>query len=230
MSLVRKSADRIAGLVVRYASPGSKEWAQAIERELLYIESDWRALGWALSGVRVLFDRQPAPIRTLADLDVEVQKHAERRRHAMNNGWLGTNVYLFPFLIIALESLVDVAMGRHIFSSTVLLLGLVFLAPMMYLRTREPNVPDRDDPTGLIRFYVDELSALSSTSLTFWMFVVGVLLVIAGYELAIGFGWQSVMPLLWLPVLVLFLAKHRSNRRRLVQVEALLGAASDSHY
>ena len=228
MSLVRKSADRIAGLVVRYASPGSKEWAQAIESELLYIESDWRALGWALSGVRVLFDRQPAPIRTIADLDAAVQKYAERRRHAMNNGWLVTNVRLFVPLIYVLESLVDIAMGRHIFSNTLLLLGLLLLTPMMYRLTREPNVPDRDDPTGLVRFYVDELSAKSSTSLTFWMFVVGALLMIAGMELAIEFGWQSVMPLLWLPVLVLFLAKRFNNRRRLAQVEALLGATSDS--
>jgi len=101
---------------------------------------------------------------------------------------------------------------------------------MLYLRTREPNVPDRDDPAGLIRFYVDELSAISRTSLTFWMFVVGVLLVIAGFELAIGFGWQSVMPLLWLPALALFLAKHRKNRRRLAQVEALLNARADSSF
>ena len=227
MSLVRKSADRIAGLVVRYASPGSKEWAQAIESELLYIESDWRALGWALSGVRVLFDPQPAPLRTIADLDAAVQKYAERRRHAMNNGWLVTNVRLFAPLIYVLESLFDIAIGRHIFSNTVLLLGLLLLVPMIYRLTREPNVPDRDDPTGLVRFYVDELSAKSSTSLTFWMFVVGVLLMIAGLELAIGFGWQSVMPLLWLPALVLFLAKHRSNRRRLAQVEALLNTRAD---
>jgi hypothetical protein len=227
MSLVRKSADRIAGLVVRYASPGSKEWAQAIESELLYIESDWRALGWALSGVRVLFDIQPAPLRTIADLDAEVQRYAERRRHAMNNGWLGTNMYLFPLLIVVLESLIDVALGRQIFSNAVQLLGAFLLAPMMYRLTREPNVPDRDDPTGLIRFYVDELSAFSSASLAFCMFAVGDLLLIAGFALKISTGWLRVAPLLWLPVLVLFLAKRLNNRRRLVQVKALLGATSD---
>jgi hypothetical protein len=227
MSLVRRSAGRIAGLVVRYASPGSKEWAQAIESELLYIESDWRALGWALSGVRVLFDIQPAPLRTIADLDAEVQKYAERRRHAVNNGWLGTNVYLFPLLIAVLESLIDVALGLHLFSNAVQLLGSFLLAPMMYRLTREPNVPDRDDPTGLIRFYVDELSAFSSASLTFCMFAVGDLLMIVGFELKIRSGWGRVAPLLWLPVLVLFLAKRRSNRRRLAQVEALLDTRTD---
>jgi hypothetical protein len=228
MSFVRKTADRIAGLVVRYASPGSREWAQAIESELLYIESDWRALGWALSGMHVLLDFQPAPLRTLADLDAEVQKHAERRRHAVNNGWLITNAPLFPPLIYVLQFLFDVAIGRHIFSNTVLLLGLLLVAPTIYLRSREPNVPDRDDPTGLVRFYVDELSATSSNSLTFWMFVVGALLMIAGFELGIGFGWQSVMPLLLFPALALFLVQHRKNRRRLAKVEALLDTTSDS--
>lgn len=227
MSLVRRSADRIAGLVVRYASPGSKEWAQAIESELLYIESDWRALGWALSGVRVLFDAQPAPLRTIADLDVEAEKHAERRRHAVNNGWLVTNVRLLPLLLFVLESFIDVALGHDVFSNTALLLGLLLLAPTLYLRTREPNVPDRDDPTGLTRFYVEELSAVSRNSLTFWMFVVGFVPIILGFELKIRFGWESVVSLLWLLGLALFLAKHRSNRRRLAQVEALLNTMSD---
>ena len=227
MSLVRKSADRIAGLVVRYASPGSKEWAQAIESELLYIESDWRALGWALSGVRVLFDRQPAPLRTIADLDVEAKKHAERRLHAVNNGWLVTYVRLLPLLSYALALLLGVARGRHIFNSTVELLGLFFLVPLFYVRTREPNVPDMDDKAGLVRFYVDELSAVSRNSLTFWMFVAGFVLIIFGIELEIRFGWESVVSLLWLLVLALVLTKHRNDRRRLAQVEALLNARAD---
>jgi hypothetical protein len=33
--------------------------------------------------------------------------------------------------------------------------------------------------------------------------------------------------LIWLPLLALFLAKHRNNRRRLAQVEALLDTISD---
>jgi hypothetical protein len=54
MRILRKTAEKIAAAVVRYASAGSKEWAEAIASELAYIESDWRALAWALSGMRVL--------------------------------------------------------------------------------------------------------------------------------------------------------------------------------
>jgi hypothetical protein len=226
MSLVRKSADRIAGLVVRYGSPGSKEWAEAIESELVYIESDWRALAWALSGMRVLFNIQPSPLRTMAELDAEVQKYADLRRHAVNNPWLARNGQLIVLLIYALPLLFQLAIGRDIVSDIVQFLGWLLLAPMIYLRTREPNVPDRDNQIGLLRFYVDELSATSSTSLTFWMFVLGALLLIVGFELAIGFGWERVVPLLVLPALAYFLAKHRNNRRRLAQIEALLGTMS----
>ena len=35
MSLIRKIANGIADLVVRYASPGSKEWAEAMQAELV---------------------------------------------------------------------------------------------------------------------------------------------------------------------------------------------------
>lgn len=222
-------------MVVRCASAGSKEWALAIESELTSIENDWRALAWALSGTRVLFDTQPAPLPTIADLDAEVQKYADRRRHAMNNGWLGTNAPLLAPLIVALQTLSNIFIGRHIFSNTVLLLGLSLLAPMLYLRTREPDVPDRDDQAGLVRFYVNELSAATSTSKTFWMFVMGALITVIGIELKAPLQWdqwESVLPLLLLPVLILFpvacvVAKHRNNRRRLAQVEALIGTIPD---
>src|SRR5580692_3580648 len=120
MSFVRKAADSTAGLVVRCASPGSKEWALAIERELASIENDWRALAWALSGTRVLFDTQPAPLPAIADLDAEVQKYADRRRHAANNGFLITNLCLFAPSAVALQTLSNIVMGRHIFGNTVL--------------------------------------------------------------------------------------------------------------
>ena len=233
MSLVRRAADKIAGLVVRCASAGSKEWALAIEGELVHIESDWRALAWALSGVRVLFDTQPGPLGTIAELDAEVQRYADRRRNAMNNGWLATNLPLFPFLVTALESLFDIGTGRHVFNHTVLLMGLLLVVPWLYRRTREPNVPDRDDQGGLIRFYKDELSAVTRTSMTFWMLVVGAYVTIVGFELTSPHRWGSGLRLLLLPVLILLpvlallLARLRTMRRRLAQVDALLEANSD---
>ncbi|MGC2620708.1 MAG: hypothetical protein WA414_16800, partial [Acidobacteriaceae bacterium] len=165
----------------------------AMESELTSIENDWRALAWALSGTRVLFHTQPGPLPTIADLDTEVEKYADRRRHAMNNGWLGTNMALFTPFVFALEALMNIAVGRHIVSNTVLLVGLSLLAPMLYLRTREPDVPDRDDRAGLVRFYVNELSAASRMGMTFWMFVIGFLIMVAGLEMGAPFRWGSAV-------------------------------------
>jgi len=87
MRLIRTSANRIANFVVRYASAGSKEWAQAIASELDCFENDWQALGWALGGLRVLFSIQPAPLHSLEDLNEVARKHANRRLHAVGS-WL----------------------------------------------------------------------------------------------------------------------------------------------
>ena len=224
MSLVRNTAVRVANLVVRYASIGSKEWAQAISNELTSIESDWRALAWALGGVRVLFTIQPSPLPTIADLDSEVQKYADRRRHAVNNGWLITNLQLFPPLMWSFNSALSIAEGRHVLGNYMQIFGWLLTLPMTYLRTREPDVPDRDDQPGLVRFYLKELSTFSKYSVPFCMFVAGLLLVMCGLELTLRRGWLSLMPLTLLPVLVLLLAAHLRSRRRFAQVKALLAS------
>src|ERR1700743_527107 len=226
MSLVPSTAIRIANMVVRYASAGSKEWAQAICNELTSIESDWQALAWALGALRVLFTIQPAPLRTVADLDSEIQKYADRRRHAVNNGWLITNLQLMPPLGWSLINVLQIATGRHILSNSVQLLGWLLTLPMIYLRTREPNVPDRDDQTGLLRFYVNELSARSRNSLSFWMFLAGNLFLTFGVELMAGRGWSPMIPLIAPLVLTWFLIAHVKTRRRFAQVKALLGSDS----
>lgn len=61
MSPVRKLALRISGAVARWAAPGCKEWAEGLEREVEFIPSDWRTLGWALGSTRVLLERRANP-------------------------------------------------------------------------------------------------------------------------------------------------------------------------
>jgi hypothetical protein len=56
----RSLAVKISGAVVRWASPGSREWAEGLEREIAFIEEDWRALGWAIGSMRVVLDRRGA--------------------------------------------------------------------------------------------------------------------------------------------------------------------------
>ena len=225
MSLIRTAANKIASFVVRYASAGSKEWAQAIASELSCIDNDWRALAWAFGGLRVLFSIQPSPLSSIADLDEEAQKHANRRLHAMNNGWLGTNVPLFVPIVSCFAPTLGIAMGRDIPGNAAQLMGYLLLIPMLYRRTREPDVPDRDDQPGLVRFYANEMSALARNSFSFWMFLAGVLLLTCGWELELARGVTSfAIPMfLSLLLLTLFLAKHVNDRRRFVQIEALLG-------
>jgi hypothetical protein len=74
MSLVRIVALTISDEVVRWASPGCKEWAEGLARETAVIESDWAALGWAIGSTRVLLDRRAAPLRSLDEVPAATQK------------------------------------------------------------------------------------------------------------------------------------------------------------
>jgi hypothetical protein len=228
MSLIRTTANKIAGFVVRYASSGSKEWAQAIASELSCIENDWHALAWALGGLRVLFSIQPAALHSIADLDEAARKHANHRLHAVNNGWFGTNVSLFVPVVSCFNLTLRMIAGRDIPANAAQFLGYLLILPMLYLRTREPEVPDLDDQRGLIRFYRKEVFDWSRNSLYFWMFVAGALLGICGFVLSVPRGpvGAVVISSAMLLLLALFLAKHVNDRRRLEQIEALLGAAS----
>jgi hypothetical protein len=62
MTLVRGLAVRISERMVRWAAPGCKEWAEGLEREVEFIESDWRALAWAVGSIRVVLDRTSSPL------------------------------------------------------------------------------------------------------------------------------------------------------------------------
>lgn len=74
MTLVRRLALGISSRVVRWASPGCKEWAEGLAREAAVIESDWAALRWAMSSIPVLFDRRHLVPRTLQDVPALAQK------------------------------------------------------------------------------------------------------------------------------------------------------------
>ena len=80
MTIVRCAALKISSIVLRYASPGCKDWAEGLARELDFVESDWGALLWALGSLRVLFDRRPAPIRSLDELIPVIEKFLQTRR------------------------------------------------------------------------------------------------------------------------------------------------------
>jgi hypothetical protein len=79
MTLLRRLALKVSGAVVRFASPECREWAEGLEREVAFIEGDWRALGWAIGSTRVLLDRCRTP--------VGVSSGARGRPSRMDMGW-----------------------------------------------------------------------------------------------------------------------------------------------
>jgi hypothetical protein len=55
MTPIRRMAARLLAFVVRHTSSGSQEWANAMLRELDFIENDWAALFWALGSTTAIF-------------------------------------------------------------------------------------------------------------------------------------------------------------------------------
>jgi hypothetical protein len=55
MSAPRRLASRLLHEAVRHSSSDSRDWANAMLRELDFIESDWAALLWALGSTSVIF-------------------------------------------------------------------------------------------------------------------------------------------------------------------------------
>jgi hypothetical protein len=55
MTPIRRMATRLLAFVVRHTSSGSREWANAMLRELDFIESDWAAFFWALGSTTAIF-------------------------------------------------------------------------------------------------------------------------------------------------------------------------------
>jgi len=54
MTATRRVASALLTMVTRQAPPDSREWAQAMVRELEFIEGDWAALSWALGSTTAL--------------------------------------------------------------------------------------------------------------------------------------------------------------------------------
>src|ERR1700733_685532 len=226
MTVFRRLALKIEGFVVRNASPGSKEWAEGLAREVDFIQNDWSALGWAFSSVRVLFDYRPPPIRSFSDLTIAAEKFAEWKRHEVNNVWLATNArwlnLLIPCLTFVPRFFQAISIRDRV-SNGMIVIGLFTLAIHGFVRSKEPVVPDRDDVPAIVRFYKRWLQRTSSlSSLDFWVFIVGSVTVATGFELAINAIWEFLLGVVWLAIIGLFLQTQKNNRMRLRQIEALL--------
>jgi hypothetical protein len=68
MTTLRRLAVNTIKAVTQLASPVKQQWAQAMRRELDFIESDWAAFFWALGSTKILFRRQAFRLADLSDV------------------------------------------------------------------------------------------------------------------------------------------------------------------
>ena len=95
MRPVRRLAVRISEKAVEKASPGCKEWAEGLAREIEFIDSDWRALGWAIGSLRVLLRNPPVPLRSAEEIARAGRLFAGNREHVPPTILLLTAFQLF---------------------------------------------------------------------------------------------------------------------------------------
>ena len=112
MTLLRRVATRISCGVVRRASPGAKEWAEATAHEVEFIEGDWRALGWALGSVRILWQRRETAVLSPADVPESARQFA---REILKRTALGCTVGF----LVAIDFSLNI-WGPHRFGDTVI--------------------------------------------------------------------------------------------------------------
>jgi hypothetical protein len=115
MSVARRLAYRLLNSVVRHASPDSQDWANAMLRELDFVEGDWGALLWALGGTTALF-RHSVP----RQLQVRLEKHFGTAQGGMLKNIGKMTAGMLWGLVIASVVL------------TISLLGLLRAAPVLF--------------------------------------------------------------------------------------------------
>jgi hypothetical protein len=219
---------------VRHAAPATRDWSAAQACENRCIESDWRALAWALSGLRVLFTRPAIPLQTMDDVSLAAQKSLALHRKSANRSWLDR--YL-PLLSGLLSGLPLSAFFIHRSHGTARLgwvfIALFFILDLLVLRLSTPRreLPSRQDQHAAILFYRQSLGNSSNRASTHFWF--------PPFSFCLLFRWVFVMTmgvsygdflryfaaLICISVVTSQLRQQQRNRRRLAQIDAVLAAA-----
>jgi hypothetical protein len=157
MTLVRRLAVRISSRVVRWASPGCKEWAEGLEREAAVIESDWAALRWAIGSTRVLFNFRGSRLASLSDVPNAARTFAASKSD--RSQMLLIAVFLFGQPLIlwtnydwASNLPARIGCGMAVFFSICIGVSVLIEWSRLYL-----NVPPSDDIRACVQFYKAEL-------------------------------------------------------------------------
>jgi len=223
MTFLRRLALKISTAVVKYASPGCKEWALGMLHEAEFIESDFSAFTWALGSIRVLLIRREAPIHSLAEASDMASKYVDERRGRVNTSWT-----LFPqsFLFLinffgARTPLVRIGYGMAISGS--LCMGII-----VFLERRRQDKLLSADIDDEVLFYKKELERSLQLSFRGVMLILSIIFLITGISLTLSGGIEA-HPILSLfigsisvMIVLLILHARRVNQRRLQILEAFL--------
>jgi hypothetical protein len=224
MSLLRGLALHISAAVVRYASPGCKEWAEGLAREVEFVQGDWAALGWALGSVRILFDYREAPIGSLADLQAAAEKFAQ---FASKASCLSGVFYFVPVPEFVLQFFRATNWPDRI-GCAVFVLGSTSLGIVGLIQWRHwLKVPPNDDVHAVIEFYKAYLAGSLRSGNLSWFVFSAITFLCVGMTLAARTGWALyAFGLFFVGLTLLFLQKRRIIRRRLERLEVLFAERS----
>ena len=149
---IRRLASAILTTSVRWASPGVREWGNAMVREMDLVEGDWAALFWALGSATALFRGLEAPMTNLSDVFARTQALMKKIRRRTLKG------YAVCFVVI-------VSFGWFVFifpnplqrvGSGLTLVATLYVAYQLYER-RNRKLPSETQPSACTAFYRTEL-------------------------------------------------------------------------
>jgi hypothetical protein len=159
MTFVRGLAVRISEKSVEWAKPRCKEWAEGLAREVVFVEGDWRALGWAIGSLRVLLRNPPMSLRNAEEIARAGRLFAGNREH----------VPPMIFLIMALQVFTNVdrlafRWGRmdHLERAgfAIAAVSAAYLAVVGWMEHRMGKRPEDMDDGAWIDFYRREMVRL----------------------------------------------------------------------
>jgi len=227
MTLIRMVALTISDEVVRWASPGCKEWAEGLEREAAVIESDWAALGWAIGSTRVLLDRRPVSLTSLDEVPAATRKFVETTR--FRAGFVLAMSIMQGFFCSLRFFHFRNSLGRTGCALVVLASILAGTYSLMERRRlKEPWKDDiYDDLVACTSFYREQLKRFDSL----WIYLSFFLCCALGESMydstSYGYGvfevvcsWILVGMLLF--VLLVMQQRKQNNQRRIEEIDALL--------
>jgi hypothetical protein len=226
MTFIRRKALETASWVVWLASPGCREWAEGLEREVAEIESDWAALRWATGGLRVVLDRRKPPMRSLAEVPDVAQKFVKQVRSGNWAVW-----YLIPQgPLSVIELFVHRKTESHYEGCALVIFCSLGLGMGLWndrRRLKEPSKHDvYENPLACALFYREELtrdlSRISVQMLCLGCYGAGSML-IQGVGLRIDKDPNLVFVLLWSgPLLLMLFWGRRNAGRKIEEIDALL--------